>query len=48
VSVCGATVRPEERKSRKAGAMKQKPRSWVLGIPVPSGRGGCQWISIDY
>jgi putative transposase len=27
VSVCGATVRPEERKSRKAGAMKQKPRS---------------------
>ncbi|TAD79230.1 MAG: transposase [Oscillatoriales cyanobacterium] len=27
VSVCGATVRPEESKSRKAGAMKQKPRS---------------------
>ncbi|MEO9127279.1 MAG: RNA-guided endonuclease TnpB family protein [Microcoleus sp.] len=25
VSVCGATVRPEEGKSRKAGAMKQKP-----------------------
>jgi hypothetical protein len=25
--VCGATVRPEESKSRKAGAMKQKPRS---------------------
>ncbi|MCC3404637.1 MAG: transposase [Microcoleus sp. PH2017_10_PVI_O_A] len=25
VSVCGATVRPEESKSRKAGAMKQKP-----------------------
>jgi putative transposase len=24
VSVCGATVRPEESKSRKAGAMKQK------------------------
>ncbi|MCG5056804.1 MAG: transposase [Limnoraphis sp. WC205] len=27
VSVCGATVRPEESKSRKAGAKKQKPRS---------------------
>lgn len=27
VLVCGATVRPEESKSRKAGAMKQKPRS---------------------
>jgi putative transposase len=27
VSVCGATVRPEESKSRKAGALKQKPRS---------------------
>ena len=26
VSVCGATVRPEESKSRKAGAMKQKPK----------------------
>ncbi|NEP45751.1 MAG: IS200/IS605 family element transposase accessory protein TnpB, partial [Okeania sp. SIO2H7] len=25
VSVCGATVRPEGSKSRKAGAMKQKP-----------------------
>ena len=25
VSVCGATVRPEESKSPKAGAMKQKP-----------------------
>ncbi|NET17228.1 MAG: transposase, partial [Okeania sp. SIO1H6] len=24
VSVCGATVRPERSKSRKAGAMKQK------------------------
>ncbi len=24
VSVCGATVRPEESKSRQAGAMKQK------------------------
>ena len=24
VNVCGATVRPEESKSRKAGAMKQK------------------------
>ncbi|NES68060.1 MAG: hypothetical protein F6K24_23865, partial [Okeania sp. SIO2D1] len=24
VSVCGATVRPEESKSRKAGALKQK------------------------
>jgi putative transposase len=27
VKVCGATVRPEESKSRRAGAMKQKPRS---------------------
>ncbi|NER07247.1 MAG: IS200/IS605 family element transposase accessory protein TnpB, partial [Okeania sp. SIO3C4] len=27
VSVCGATVRPEESKSRKAGAMKQKSPS---------------------
>jgi putative transposase len=27
VLVCGATVRPEENKSRKAGAMKQKPKS---------------------
>ncbi|MEB3228906.1 MAG: RNA-guided endonuclease TnpB family protein [Synechocystis sp.] len=26
VSVCGATVRPEQSKSVKAGAMKQKPR----------------------
>lgn len=26
VSVCGATVRPEESKSRKAGAKKQKPK----------------------
>ena len=26
VSVCGATVRPEESKSRKAGALKQKPK----------------------
>jgi putative transposase len=26
VLVCGATVRPEEGKSRKAGAMKQKPK----------------------
>lgn len=26
-SVCGATVRPEGSKSRKAGAMKQKPKS---------------------
>jgi putative transposase len=25
VSVCGATIRPEESKSRKAGAVKQKP-----------------------
>ncbi|WP_293126264.1 RNA-guided endonuclease TnpB family protein [Microcoleus sp. bin38.metabat.b11b12b14.051] len=25
VSVCGATVRPEESKSRRAGALKQKP-----------------------
>ncbi|MEI6427850.1 MAG: RNA-guided endonuclease TnpB family protein [Pseudanabaena sp. ELA607] len=27
VNVCGATVRPEESKSRKASAMKQKPKS---------------------
>jgi putative transposase len=27
VSVCGASVRPEESKSRKAGAKKQKPKS---------------------
>ena len=27
VSVCGATVRPEESKSRRAGALKQKPKS---------------------
>jgi putative transposase len=27
VKVCGATVRPQESKSRKAGAMKQKPKS---------------------
>ncbi len=27
VLVCGATVRPDESKSRKAGAMKQKPKS---------------------
>ncbi len=27
VTVCGATVRPSESKSRKAGAMKQKPKS---------------------
>ncbi len=27
VLVCGATIRPEESKSRKAGAMKQKPKS---------------------
>ncbi|MEP0820263.1 transposase [Trichocoleus sp. FACHB-46] len=27
VLVCGATVRPEESKSRKAGARKQKPKS---------------------
>jgi putative transposase len=26
VSVCGATVRPEESKSRKAGVLKQKPK----------------------
>ena len=25
--------RPNESKSLKAGAMKQKPKSWVLGIP---------------
>jgi putative transposase len=27
VSVCGASVRPEESKSRKATAKKQKPKS---------------------
>lgn len=27
VLVCGATVRPQQSKSRKAGAMKQKPKS---------------------
>ncbi|MEA5512278.1 RNA-guided endonuclease TnpB family protein [Crocosphaera sp. UHCC 0190] len=27
VSVCGATIRPEQSKSVKAGAMKQKPKS---------------------
>ncbi|MGA0198034.1 MAG: zinc ribbon domain-containing protein [Prochlorotrichaceae cyanobacterium] len=27
VPVCGATLRPEQSKSVKAGAMKQKPRS---------------------
>ncbi|MEH2294861.1 RNA-guided endonuclease InsQ/TnpB family protein [Nostoc sp.] len=27
VNVCGATVRPEQSKSRKASAMKQKPKS---------------------
>lgn len=27
VLVCGATVRPQESKSPKAGALKQKPRS---------------------
>ena len=27
VLVCGATVRPDESKSPKAGAMKQKPKS---------------------
>ncbi len=27
VSVCGATIRPEESKSRRAGARKQKPKS---------------------
>ena len=27
VAVCGATVRPEQSKSVKAGAMKQKPKS---------------------
>ena len=26
VLVCGATVRPDESKSPKAGAMKQKPK----------------------
>ncbi|NER51138.1 MAG: transposase, partial [Symploca sp. SIO1A3] len=26
VSVCGATVRPEQSKSVRAGAMKQKPK----------------------
>jgi len=44
VSVCGATVRPEQSKSVKAGAMKQKPKSWVLGIPILAlaGWGVCQ------
>ena len=32
VSVCGATVRPEESKSRKAGAKKQKPKTHDLGF----------------
>jgi putative transposase len=27
VNVCGATVRPQQSKSVKAGAMKQKPKS---------------------
>ncbi|MBD2151426.1 transposase, partial [Pseudanabaena sp. FACHB-1277] len=27
VNVCGATVRPEQSKSVKAGVMKQKPKS---------------------
>ena len=27
VNVCGATVRPEQSKSVKAGATKQKPKS---------------------
>jgi putative transposase len=27
VSVCGATLRPEQSKSVKAGALKQKPKS---------------------
>lgn len=34
VAVCGATVRPEESKSRKASAMKQKPSEAILGIPI--------------
>ena len=32
VSVCGASVRPEQSKSVKATAKKQKPKSWGLGI----------------
>lgn len=38
VSVCGATVRPEESKSRKAGATKQKPKRRLLGITEASAR----------
>ena len=38
VKVCGATVRPEERKSRKAGAMKQKSKSRGLGFTEASSR----------
>jgi hypothetical protein len=51
VAVCGATVRPEQSKSVKAGAKsprgrKQKPKSWVLGIPVRLRRGGGQHTTI--
>ncbi|MGD1699316.1 RNA-guided endonuclease InsQ/TnpB family protein [Dapis sp. BLCC M229] len=46
VSVCGATVRPEERKSRKAGAMKQKtPNSDAResrAVSRIAASGGCQ------
>jgi hypothetical protein len=44
VSVCRATIRPEQSKSVKAGAeprkgKKQKPKSWGLGITVSLERG---------
>ena len=46
VSVCGATVRPEENKSRKAGAMKQKaPNSNAResrAVSSIAASGGCQ------
>jgi len=47
VSVCRATIRPEQSKSVKAGAeprkgKKQKPKSWGLGITVRLRRWGCQ------
>ncbi|WP_370495614.1 hypothetical protein [Trichodesmium erythraeum] len=46
VSVCGATVKPEENKSRKAGAMKQKlPNSNAResrAVSSIAASGGCQ------
>lgn len=44
VLVCGATVRPEEHKSRKAGAMKQKSKSRGLRIPLSLDLEGCQQL----